>query len=74
MKSVVADLKNIGSVGNGGSAKGAAFIQAFLKNDIPWAHLDIAGVGDSQGHLPYCPNKGASGLVVRSLVNYLQNV
>lgn len=74
MKSVVADLKNIGSVGNGGSAKGAAFIQAFLKDGIPWAHLDIAGVGDSQGHLPYCPAKGASGLVVRSLVNYLQNV
>lgn len=74
MKSNVADLKNIGSVGNGGSAKGAAFIQAFLKDGIPWAHLDIAGVGDSQGHLPYCPAKGASGLVVRSLVNYLQNV
>ncbi len=74
MKSNVADLKNIGGASFGGSAKGAIFIQAFLKDGIPWAHLDIAGVGDSQAHLPYCPAKGASGLIVRTLVNYLQNV
>ncbi|MGZ3787664.1 MAG: leucyl aminopeptidase [Bacteriovorax sp.] len=74
MKALVADLKNIGSNGNGGSAKGAAFIENFVESGISWAHLDIAGVGDSQGHLPYCPAKGASGLVVRTLVNYLKNV
>ena len=73
LKSIVADFKNIGSTPHGGSAKGAAFIQHFLKDDIAWAHLDIAGVGDSQGHLPYCPAKGASGLVIRTLVNYLRN-
>ncbi len=73
MKSLVADLKNIGGASFGGSAKGAAFIQAFLKEGISWAHLDIAGVGDSQSHLPYCPNKGASGLIVRTLFQYLKN-
>lgn len=74
MKALVADLKNIGSNGNGGSAKGAAFIEYFLEPGIPWAHLDIAGIGDSQGHLPYCSPKGASGLIIRTLVNYLKNV
>jgi leucyl aminopeptidase len=74
MKALVADLKNIGSNGNGGSAKGAAFIEYFVEPGIAWAHLDIAGIGDSQGHLPYCSPKGASGLIIRTLVDYLKNI
>lgn len=73
LKAQYADLKNIGSHGNGGSAKGAAFIQYFLKEGISWAHLDIAGIAGAQSHLPYCDPKGASGLVVRTLVTYLRN-
>ncbi|MFA6238934.1 MAG: leucyl aminopeptidase family protein [Bacteriovorax sp.] len=73
MKATVADLKNIGGSSNGGSAKGAAFIENFVEPGIAWAHLDIAGIGDSQGHLPYCAPKGASGLVIRTLVDYLKN-
>lgn len=67
MRSKIADLKNIGTAGRAGTATAAAFLQNFVKNDVKWAHLDIAGVGDSQAHLPYCPSKGASGLMVRSL-------
>lgn len=74
MKAIVADLKNIGGSSFGGSAKGAAFIEYFIEPDIAWAHLDIAGIGDSQSHLPYCSPKGASGLVIRTLVDYLRNV
>ena len=74
IKAAVADLKNIGNSGHGGSAKAAAFIENFLAPEIAWAHLDIAGIGDSQGHLPYCPPKGASGIVIRTLVDYLKNV
>ncbi|MBT6325689.1 MAG: leucyl aminopeptidase [Bdellovibrionales bacterium] len=73
IKSPIADLKNIGGSRFGGTAKAAAFLENFIKDDIAWAHLDIAGIGDSQGHLPYCPKKGASGLVVRSLVDYIEN-
>ena len=73
MKSPVADLKNIGGSRFGGSSKAAAFLSNFVKNDIPWAHLDIAGIGDSQGHKEYCPKKGASGLIVRTLVDFLKN-
>lgn len=73
MKSPIADLKNIGGKPYAGSSKGGIFLQQFIKNDIPWAHLDIAGIGDSQNHLPYCPAKGASGLIVRSVLNYIQS-
>ena len=73
MKSPIADLKNMGGSRFGGSAKAAAFLENFVDKNIPWAHLDIAGIGDSQGHLPYCPKKGASGLIIRTLVHYLKN-
>lgn len=73
MKSNIADLKNIGGKAYAGSAKAAAFLENFVGEGIPWAHLDIAGVGDSQSHLPYCPSKGASGSIVRTLTHYLMN-
>jgi len=75
LKSVTADLKNIGGSRFGGTAKAAAFLENFVEEGIAWAHLDIAGIGDSQGaHKPYCPAKGGSGLIVRSLCDYLHNV
>lgn len=73
MKSKIADLKNIGSPMRAGTATAAAFLQEFVKNDIPWAHLDIAGTADGQSHLPYCPPVGGSGLTIRSLVHLLMN-
>ncbi len=73
IKSPVADLKNIGSSRFGGSSKAAAFLEHFIKDNISWAHLDIAGIADQQTHLPYCPKKGASGLIIRTLTNYLTN-
>lgn len=40
-----ADMKNTGGR-HGGAATAASFIKRFV-NDVPWAHLDIAGVGMS---------------------------
>jgi leucyl aminopeptidase len=73
MKSKIADLKNIGTPARAGTATAAAFLENFIQDGIKWAHLDIAGVCDSQAHLPYCPAKGASGLIVRSLHHLLTN-
>lgn len=73
IKSKVADLKNIGTPMRAGTAIGAAFLEEFIKNDIKWAHLDIAGVVDAQSHLPYCHPHGASGLIVRTLTRILVN-
>ena len=56
-----------------GTATAAAFLENFIKNDVKWAHFDIAGIGDSQKHLPYCPAKGGSGLIIRTLADYMMN-
>ncbi len=73
IKSKTADLRNIGTPMRAGTAIGAAFLEEFIKNDVKWAHLDVAGVVDSQSHLPYCPSNGASGLIVRTLTHLLMN-
>ncbi len=73
IKSKIADIKNIGSPMRAGTAIGAAFIEEFVKNDIKWAHLDVAGVVEAQSHLPYCSPHGASGLIVRTLTHVLMN-
>jgi leucyl aminopeptidase len=44
--SKIADMKNIGGR-YGGSITAAQFLQRFVK-DVPWAHLDIAGVAWSK--------------------------
>ncbi|MCY4645094.1 MAG: leucyl aminopeptidase [Bacteriovoracales bacterium] len=74
IKSQIADLRNIGNKHYGGSAKAGAFLSEFVRDGIPWAHLDIAGVAGAQKHLPYCPSTGASGLMVRSLVQFIRHV
>ncbi len=73
LKSSVADLRNIGSNRFAGTPKAAAFLENFVPKEVEWAHLDIAGVADSQSHLSYCPPKGASGAMIRTLVAYLMN-
>jgi len=69
MKGTFADLSNLSATKGAGSATAAAFLECFVKKDIPWAHFDVAGtawhVGD---RLPYCARKGASGAMVRTFV------
>ncbi len=52
----------------GHAIMGAEFLHRFA-GDVPWAHLDIAGVGYDWGR-PYA-NKGASGFGVRLLAEVL---
>jgi len=40
-----ADVKNTGGTRWGGAITAAQFLKRFVKNGIPWAHLDIAGTG-----------------------------
>src|SRR5215217_7768423 len=48
----------------------AASLLARFAGDVPWAHLDIAGVADGLGR-PYAP-KGASGWGVRLLLELVR--
>ena len=65
IKSQIADIKNVGRGREAGASAGAVFIQEFV-GDLPWAHLDIAGVTWSSRDLPLAP-KGATGFGVRLL-------
>jgi leucyl aminopeptidase len=66
-----ADVKNISGKPAAGSIVGAQFIQRFIKPDVAWAHLDIAGVAWKPGPYedPISPS-WATGFGVR-LVNRL---
>lgn len=75
LDSTVADLSNIPSSGSrdGGMLVAAHFLAAFVPAEIPWAHLDIAGPswngGEAYGHTP----KGATGVVVRTLIQLAED-
>ena len=61
-----ADMKNIGGGRAGGSITAAQFLQRYIKDDTPWAHLDIAGVTWSSKDKPTVP-KGGTAFGVRLL-------
>jgi leucyl aminopeptidase len=60
----IADVKNIGGR-DAGSITAAQFLQRFT-NDVPWAHLDIAGMAWSSKDADTVP-KGGTGYGVRLL-------
>ncbi len=66
MNSKNADVQNINYVGGAGSTTAAQFLQRFIINKTPWAHLDIAGMAFSKygGALN---SRGATGYGVRLL-------
>ena len=43
IKSRLADVKNTGGR-NGGACTAAAFLEKFVADEMPWIHIDIAGV------------------------------
>ncbi|MEM9616413.1 MAG: leucyl aminopeptidase [Pseudomonadota bacterium] len=65
IKSLIADIKN-GDTGAPGASTGATFIGTFVKEETPWAHLDIAGIDWLPEPTATVPI-GASGFSVRLL-------
>jgi leucyl aminopeptidase len=72
LDSPIADMKNIGNKGESGSITAAQFLQRFIKNGTPWAHLDIAGTAWLGRDKPVCP-KGATAFGVRLLDRFVAN-
>ena len=64
IRSDIADMKNVGGR-DGGSITAAQFLERFV-NQVPWAHLDIAGVAWNNAAKPTVP-KGGAGWGVRLL-------
>ena len=69
LKSDLADMKNSAS-GDGGAITAALFLQKFVKKEVSWAHLDIAGTvwaDKAKGVNPKC----ATGSMVRTLTDFV---
>jgi leucyl aminopeptidase len=65
IKSNIADIKNTGGR-PAGSITAAQFLKRFVKDDVPWIHLDIAGVALVKEETKLAP-KGATGWGVLAL-------
>ena len=70
--SKAADMQNINYVGGAGSTTAAQFLQRFIINKTPWAHLDIAGMAFSKYGGALNPG-GATGYGVRLLNQFAED-
>ena len=71
INSRIADMKNTGGR-PAGSITAAQFLKRFVKDDTPWAHLDIAGVASVKGATMLAP-AGATGWGVMSLNRFISD-
>lgn len=65
LDSTIADLKNVGA-SLGSAAIAALFLEEFVAEGIPWAHIDIAGTAFTDSSTALQP-KGATGFGARLL-------
>ncbi|MDQ2065604.1 leucyl aminopeptidase [Xinfangfangia sp. CPCC 101601] len=65
LKSRIADMMNVGGR-DGGAITAAQFLQRFVKEGMPWCHLDIAGTALLKSDTALAP-KGATGWGVMAL-------
>ena len=70
MKSDIGDIKNTGGR-YGGASIAAEFLHTFAE-DMPWIHLDIAGVAWVDEAKPFVA-KGPSGVAVRSILEWVRS-
>ncbi len=68
LKSSIADYANVPGSRQAGSIAGAMFLSEFVKPEIPWVHLDIAGTAWLNGEKPYMA-KGPTGVGIKTLVS-----
>ncbi len=73
MKSDFADLSNLCRSGTAGTATAAAFLQEFVPEDIPWAHLDIAGTAWVESEKPH-QAPGATLFGARTLAQWIMGL
>ncbi len=65
LKSRIADMMNVGGR-DGGAITAAQFLARFVKPEVPWCHLDIAGTALLKADSTLAP-KGATGWGVMAL-------
>lgn len=75
LDSELADMTNV-KIGNraGGMLIGGLFLKEFVPADASWAHLDIASAANNDNS-PYSVNpQGATGVMIRTLVQLAENL
>lgn len=72
LDSQVADQKSAGKR-EGGGISAALFLQRFVAEGIPWAHLDIAGPGRADAPHDLGP-KGGTGFGTRTLLEWIEGL
>ena len=72
LDSDVADLRNISRSRGGGTMTAGLFLQEFVPEGIPWAHIDIAGTAWSDSDDAET-TKGGTGYGVRLLLELARN-
>ncbi|MBD5641304.1 MAG: leucyl aminopeptidase [Desulfovibrio sp.] len=72
LKSRIADISHTASR-EGGAITAALFLKNFVSPDIPWSHLDIAGVDWKAKSCALCP-EGATGFGARTLLELARQV
>jgi leucyl aminopeptidase len=68
LESKVADIRSTSGERAGGALVAAAFLRDFVGEDVPWAHLDIAGPAFYDGKPFGYVGPGGTGVGVRTLV------
>lgn len=71
LKSTIADIKNAGGR-KASPCTAAIFLNEFVEEKIPWAHLDIAGTAFTDLKIPYHTTQ-ATGIGIRLMISFLEN-
>ena len=74
LDSRVADLANVTGARWGGMLVAATFLREFVPDDLPWAHIDIAGPAFHSGGPYGYTAKGGTGVPVRTLIALLTDI
>ncbi|MHA2789394.1 leucyl aminopeptidase [Corynebacterium sp. S7] len=74
LKSPVADVRNSHNSRNAGMLVAGRYIEAFVGEDIQWAHIDIAGPAFNNGSVFGYTPKRATGFGVRTVVDVLRTL
>jgi leucyl aminopeptidase len=74
LDSRLADLANVAGHRWGGMLVAGVFLREFVAEDIPWAHLDIAGPSYNNGAPWGYTTKGGTGLPVRTIAAVLADI
>jgi leucyl aminopeptidase len=70
IESHIADVKNSGGR-PAGSISAGWFLKEFVSEEVPWAHLDIAGTAYREEAAPYL-RKGPAGVPTRLLIDWVR--